>query len=93
MILERARIGHKRYLYIGALSTACVEEQGFTHLGTDGYFLFETSDHTEDRGIMILGKIADDDAAYRLMEIWQSQTIMPHERHSADQSEQLKICR
>ena len=82
MILERASIGHNRYLYIGELSTACVEEQGVTHLGTDGYFLFETSDNPEDRGIIILGKIADDDAAYRLMEIWKSQTTMTDERHS-----------
>ena len=88
MILERVSIGHKRYLYIGLLSTACVEEQEVTHLGTGGYFLFETSDNPEDKGIIILGKIADDDAAYRLKEIWQSQTIMPHERHSAGQSEQ-----
>ena len=77
VVLGKTSIGELRDLYIGTLSDACIdeqaEEQQIDHPGHNGYFIFETSDNPEDEGITILAKVTTDEAAQRLIELWQSQ--------------------
>ncbi|MBN9144954.1 MULTISPECIES: hypothetical protein [unclassified Novosphingobium] len=71
-ILGTVRIDEKRSLHLGTLSPHSLSALEVEHLGFDGYFLFETDDSQLSKGIKVLGKAPDLDAAFRLLDIWQT---------------------
>lgn len=71
-ILGSVQISETRFLHLGTLSRSSLAHCGSIDLGTDGYFLFEASDDLDSKGITILGKASSLEAAFRLMEIWES---------------------
>ncbi len=58
-----------RNLHIASLSRRTIEDCGASHMGYDGYFVFEASDLPNQRGIIILGKVASFEAALALADI------------------------
>lgn len=72
-ILGSVRLDEKRSLHLGLLSPHSLTALEAEELGFDGYFLFETDDNCQSKGIKILGKAPSLDAAFRLLDIWQSQ--------------------
>jgi len=73
-ILGTASLGLGRSIYIATLSRQSVIENEAEHLGFDGYFLFETSDTVEPKGLTILGKVSSLDAAFRLLDVWRGRS-------------------
>lgn len=70
-ILGSFRLDEKRSLHLGVLSPHSLAVLEAEELGLDGYFLFETDDTKESKGIKVLGKAPNLDAALRLLDIWQ----------------------
>ena len=70
-ILGSFQIDDSRALHLGTLSPHSISALESEHLGFDGYFLFETDDDSQSKGIKILGKAPTLDAAFRLLDIWQ----------------------
>lgn len=70
-ILGSFRLDEKRSLHLGVLSPHSLAVLEADELGLDGYFLFETDDNKESKGIKVLGKAPNLDAALRLLDIWQ----------------------
>lgn len=58
-----------RNLHIASLSRHTIEDCGASHMGYDGYFVFEASDLPNQRGIIIFGKVASFEAALALADI------------------------
>lgn len=73
-ILASASIGNGASVHIATLSRKTIEGAGASHLGFDGYFLFEAVDTPEVRGINVLGKVSSLEAAFRLIDLWQGRT-------------------
>lgn len=71
-ILGSVRLDEKRSLHLGLLSPHCLNALDVSELGFDGYFLFETDDNCQSKGIKVLGKAPSLDAAFRLLDIWQT---------------------
>lgn len=71
-ILGSVKLDEKRSLHLGMLSPHSLTALESAELGFDGYFLFETDDEEQSKGIKILGKAPTLDAAFRLLDIWQS---------------------
>jgi hypothetical protein len=70
-ILGSVRLDEKRSFHLGQLSPHTLNALEAAELGFDGYFLFETDDNAQTKGIKILGKAPSLDAAFRLLDIWQ----------------------
>ena len=75
-ILASAAIGNGTSVHIATLSRKTIEDAGASHLGVDGYFLFEANDMPDRKGITILGKVVSLDAAFRLIDIWSIRSEM-----------------
>ncbi len=73
-ILASAPIGNGASVHIATLSRKTIEEAGADHLGFHGYFLFETNDTPETKGINVLGKVCSLEAAFRLIDLWLMRT-------------------
>jgi len=58
-------------LHIATLSRRTIVDSNAGHLGFEGYFLFEAIDKPIVKGINILAKVTDLDAAFRLIDIWK----------------------
>lgn len=71
-ILGSVRLDEKKSLHLGLLSPHSLSTLEAEELGFDGYFLFETDDNQQSKGIKILGKAPSLDAAFRLLDIWQT---------------------
>lgn len=71
-ILGSVRLDEKRTLHLGMLSPHSLSALEAEELGFDGYFLFEADDNQQSKGIKILGKAPSLDAAFRLLDIWQT---------------------
>lgn len=71
-ILGSVRLDEKRTLHLGMLSPQSLTAFEAEELGFDGYFLFEADDNQQSKGIKVLGKAPSLDAAFRLLEIWQT---------------------
>ena len=71
-ILGSVHLGGKRSLHLGQLSPHSLSALEAEELGFGGYFLFETDDNARSKGIKILGKAPSLDAAFRLLDIWQT---------------------
>ncbi len=69
-ILASATLDNGRSIHIATLSRETIEHSGAAHLGFGGYFVFETRDTPELKGIDVLGKLSSLEAAFRLMDIW-----------------------
>ncbi|WP_176086904.1 hypothetical protein [Martelella sp. HB161492] len=69
-ILASVRLDNKKSIHIAALARQTIIESGATHLGFDGYFIFETNDDSHSRGISVLGKATSIEAAFRMIDIW-----------------------
>ena len=69
-ILASFSLGDCRSIHIATLSRATVEEAGAAHLGFDGYFVFETCDAPQGKGISIHCKAASLESAFRLIDLW-----------------------
>lgn len=70
-ILASAKLADGTSIHIATLSRKTIVNAGAEHLGFEGYFLFETLDTKEIKGISILGKATDLDAAFRLIDLWK----------------------
>jgi hypothetical protein len=64
--LATKKIENGRNLHIASLARSTIEDCGATHLGYDGYFVFEATDLPGQRGIVILGKVASLEAGLAL---------------------------
>jgi len=71
-ILASVTIGNGASVHIATLSKQTIEEAGATHMGYTGYFLFEAIDTPDATGINVLGKVLSLDAAFRLIDLWNS---------------------
>jgi hypothetical protein len=69
-ILASISIGNGSSVHIATLARKTIENAGAIHLGVDGYFLFEATDMPDKKGIIILGKVASLDAAFRIADLW-----------------------
>lgn len=77
-ILASANLGNGSSIHIATLSRKTVENAEASHLGFSGYFLFEVDETPGSKGIQILGKASSIEAAFRLIDLWQS-----HRPHAA----------
>jgi len=59
-------IGPGKSVHIASLSRQAIIDCDAEHMGFDGFFLFETNDDANIRGINILGKVASFDAGVQL---------------------------
>jgi hypothetical protein len=71
-ILASANLGNGFSIHIATLARQTIVDAGAEHLGFCGYFLFEANDTPEAKGITVLGKAASIEAAFRLIDLWQS---------------------
>jgi hypothetical protein len=69
-ILASFNLGDHRSIHIATLSPQTVEAAGAAHLGYDGYFVFEVCDAPQDKGILVHGKAASLESAFRLIDLW-----------------------
>ena len=76
-ILGTVKLDDQRSVHIATLSRQTVIENDAAHLGFDGYFVFESSDIPDRKGITILGKACSVETAYRLIDVWQSRDQVP----------------
>lgn len=60
------RISKENYIYISSLSKQAVEDADAAHLGSTGYFLYESS----PSGIEVLAKVMSHESAMRLLELY-----------------------
>lgn len=67
--LATKSIGNGRNLHIASLAKHTIEDCGASHMGYDGYFVFEALDLPNRSGITIFGKFASYEAALALAEI------------------------
>jgi hypothetical protein len=68
-ILASAELGPNNSLYVATLSRQTLINAGATHLGIEGYFVFETHDTPGASGITVLGKAISFEAALRLADV------------------------
>ena len=68
-VLTVVSMGKERALAVATLSDESVVQGGGAHLGSDGYFLFETCDQPGREGVIVLGKLASFEAALRVSEL------------------------
>jgi len=73
-ILASASTNNGSSVHIATLSRKTIVDAGAEHLGLSGYFLFETHDTADTKGINILGKASSLDAAFRLIDLWFART-------------------
>ena len=71
-ILASATIGNGSSIHIATLSRKTIQDAGADDLGLSGYFVFEANDTPEAKGINILGKTLSLDAAFRLIDLWNT---------------------
>lgn len=71
-ILASALTDNGSSIHIATLSRETIEAAGAEHLGYIGYFLFETNDMPDTKGINILGKVSSLEAGFRLIELWSN---------------------
>lgn len=69
-ILASANLGNGRSIHIATLARQTIVDAGADHLGFSGYFLFETDNRPERKGISVLGKASSLEAAFRLIDLW-----------------------
>jgi hypothetical protein len=70
--LGTAKLDNFRSIHIAELSRESIIESQAEHLGFDGYFLFETNDAPNVRGIRVIARLASLDAAFSMLDIWRS---------------------
>lgn len=71
-ILATTEIAPDRAIHVATLSRQTLVESGAIHMGCEGYFLFETNDTPDAKGITVLGKAASFEAAMRLADLFFS---------------------
>ncbi|AJD53581.1 hypothetical protein TH3_17395 [Thalassospira xiamenensis M-5 = DSM 17429] len=71
-ILASTTLSDGSNIHIATLSRKTIVNSGAEHLGFDGYFLFEAIDRPEVKGISVLAKVASLDAAFRLIDLWDT---------------------
>lgn len=76
--LASVSLGHGRSIHIATLSQETIKASAADHLGFGGYFLFETGDAGITEGINVLGKASSLDAAFRLIDIWNTKPQMAY---------------
>jgi hypothetical protein len=65
------RISERRRLCVSPLSVETIQENDPDNLGSEaGYFIYEVDEGPGAAGISILGKVASEDAAMRLIDIF-----------------------
>ena len=69
-ILATFNLDNYRAIHIATLSAATVDDAGASHLGYDGYFVFETCDAPGAKGTLVHGKAASLESAFRLIDLW-----------------------
>ncbi len=67
--LATKQIGNGRSLHIASLSRGTIEDCGASHMGFEGYFVFEATDLPCQRGITILGKALSFESALALADL------------------------
>ncbi|WP_102854049.1 hypothetical protein [Phaeobacter inhibens] len=67
-------LGEGKSLHIASLSREAIIECEAEHLGFDGFFVFETFDLPDIKGINILGKVASFDAGIQLANLLSGMT-------------------
>lgn len=77
----RVGIGRHRAVHVATLSNQAVIENGAGHLGFDGYFIFESCDEPNAKGITVLGKCPSIESALRLAELLEAQISQKRVRH------------
>lgn len=77
-ILASSNLGNGLSIHIATLARATIEEAGASHLGCDGYFLFESHDTPNRSSIEILAKVSSIEAGFRLMDIWRMKFSTSH---------------
>lgn len=67
--LASKAIGNGRNLHIASLARRTIEDCGAAHMGYEGYFVFESADLPDKKGITILGKTTSFEAALALADL------------------------
>jgi hypothetical protein len=67
--LATRSIGAGRTLNIASLSRNTIEDCGASHMGFDGFFLFEAADLPDCKGITILGKAVSFESAMAMADL------------------------
>lgn len=67
--LATKELGNGRSIHIASLSRRTILDSGAEHLGFDGYFLFETTDTENQKGINVLGKAASFEAGLAMADL------------------------
>jgi len=75
-ILASHSLGNGCSLHIATLSRNTIVNAGAAHLGFDGYFVFETCDGPNAKGINVLGKASSLEAAFRLIDLWSGRELV-----------------
>ena len=70
-ILASANLRGGKSIHVAALARQTIIDAGASHLGFEGYFLFECVHADGVSGISVLGKATSIEAALRLADIWQ----------------------
>lgn len=69
-IIGTADLGDGASIHVATLARQTILDAGAGHLGLEGYFVFETNENREAKGINVLGKASSLEAALRLVELW-----------------------
>ena len=70
-ILASANLDAGRTIHVAALARQTIIDAGASHLGFEGYFLFECTHRDGESGITVLGKATSIESAMRLADLWQ----------------------
>jgi hypothetical protein len=75
-ILASANLGNGRSIHVATLSRQTIVGAGADHMGFNGYFVFESNNTPEAKGISVLGKASSLEAAFRLIELWGLRAVV-----------------
>lgn len=65
------RVGANRSIHIAELARQTIIDAGAEHLGFGGLFLFEVDESRDRQGVMVLARVTDLDAAFRMADLWR----------------------
>ena len=68
--IASADLGTGKSIHIASLARQTVIDAGVSHMGFDGYFIFEVDEDVPTRPLNILAKAASLESAFRIADLW-----------------------
>lgn len=59
-----------RSIHIASLARQTIIDAGASHMGFDGYFIFEVDDRVPHHPLQVLAKAASLESAFRIADLW-----------------------